>query len=288
MSPSSIAWQTPTATASWPIATCRKPGSSPARNRSSTFSSKRRMRSISRRKSRSVSSFRARFLSTLAKAPAVYVLKMSVARQWKVIGSELPDVVGARLAPARAARPRRRRPGRCNAGPDRPLPRLADDPAVLGRPRRERSRTPRHHATSLAHPDGHAVAVEFAGLAPGSPSARSPRSWRAGTPRSPVCPSDWSDLYAEIEFTSSDYIEPAAVLCIQMNPRRDGTRAAFNFRAAPPGRLRRRARDGAPLLRALRREGDPRLDQRAARAQRHPPRRDAGPRVALRRQDALS
>ncbi len=45
-------------------------------------------------------------------------------------------------------------------------------------------------------------------------------------------PSDWSDLYAEIEFTSSDYIEPAAVLCIQMNPRRDGTRAAFNFRAA--------------------------------------------------------
>ncbi len=44
-------------------------------------------------------------------------------------------------------------------------------------------------------------------------------------------PSDWSDLYAEIEFTSSDYIEPAAVLCIQMNPRRDGTRAAFNFRA---------------------------------------------------------
>ena len=45
-------------------------------------------------------------------------------------------------------------------------------------------------------------------------------------------PSDWSDLYAEVEFTSSDYIEPAAVLCIQMNPRRDGARAAFNFRSA--------------------------------------------------------
>jgi hypothetical protein len=45
-------------------------------------------------------------------------------------------------------------------------------------------------------------------------------------------PSDWSDLYGEVEFISSDYIEPAAVLCIQMNPRRDGTRAAFNFRAA--------------------------------------------------------
>ena len=45
-------------------------------------------------------------------------------------------------------------------------------------------------------------------------------------------PSDWSDLYAEVEFISSDYIEPAAVVCIQMNPRRDGSRAAFNFRAA--------------------------------------------------------
>ena len=69
-SPSSIAWQTPTATASWPIATCRKPGSSPARKRSSTFSSKRRMRSISRKNSRNVSSLRARFFSTFATAPA--------------------------------------------------------------------------------------------------------------------------------------------------------------------------------------------------------------------------
>lgn len=45
-------------------------------------------------------------------------------------------------------------------------------------------------------------------------------------------PADWSDLFAEVEFPSSDYIEPAAVLCIQMNPRRDGNRAAFRFRAA--------------------------------------------------------
>src|SRR5689334_4826272 len=65
-SPSSIAWQTPTATASWPIATCRNPGSSPARNRSSTFSSNRLIRSISRRNSRRRSSERPRFVSTLA------------------------------------------------------------------------------------------------------------------------------------------------------------------------------------------------------------------------------
>ena len=47
---------TPEATASWPMQTCRKPGSSPARKRSSTFSSKRRISSISRKSSRSRSS----------------------------------------------------------------------------------------------------------------------------------------------------------------------------------------------------------------------------------------
>ena len=47
LSPS--ARQTPTAIASWPMQACRKPASSPARNRSITFSSKRRINSISPR-----------------------------------------------------------------------------------------------------------------------------------------------------------------------------------------------------------------------------------------------
>ena len=94
--------------------------------------------------------------------------------------------VGARLAPARAARSRGRRSGRCNAGADRPVPRLADDPAVFGRARRERSRTPRHHTTSRAHPGRHPVAVEFAGRGPAGRRARRPRSSRAGTRPSPV------------------------------------------------------------------------------------------------------
>ena len=45
-------------------------------------------------------------------------------------------------------------------------------------------------------------------------------------------PADWSDLYAEIQLTSTDFIERASVLCIQCNPRRDGKRAALRFRAA--------------------------------------------------------
>jgi len=59
-------------------------------------------------------------------------------------------------------------------------------------------------------------------------------------------PADWSDLYGEFELLSTDYIERAAVLCIQMNPRRNGDRAAMRFRSAriagygaAPGMVRR-------------------------------------------------
>ena len=45
-------------------------------------------------------------------------------------------------------------------------------------------------------------------------------------------PADWSDLYAEVQLFSTDYIERAAVLMVQMNPLRDGSRAAFRFRCA--------------------------------------------------------
>jgi hypothetical protein len=45
-------------------------------------------------------------------------------------------------------------------------------------------------------------------------------------------PPDWSDLLCEFTLRSTDYIERAAVLCVQMNPRRDGDRAAMRFRCA--------------------------------------------------------
>ena len=59
-------------------------------------------------------------------------------------------------------------------------------------------------------------------------------------------PPDWSDLLVEVVFTSSDYIEPGAVFCVALNPRRDGDRNAFRFRVAhragygaSPGMVRR-------------------------------------------------
>src|SRR4029078_5105376 len=45
-------------------------------------------------------------------------------------------------------------------------------------------------------------------------------------------PPDWSHLYAEIELTSSDYIEPGALRLTPLNPTRPDARPLFRFRAA--------------------------------------------------------
>ena len=45
-------------------------------------------------------------------------------------------------------------------------------------------------------------------------------------------PEDWSDVYAEIEFASSDYLDPGALLLAPVNPARVPERLAFRFRVA--------------------------------------------------------
>lgn len=45
-------------------------------------------------------------------------------------------------------------------------------------------------------------------------------------------PDDWSDLLAEVELESSDYLERAALRLAPVNPRRDGDRLALRFRCA--------------------------------------------------------
>jgi hypothetical protein len=45
-------------------------------------------------------------------------------------------------------------------------------------------------------------------------------------------PDDWSDLYAEVELASSDYLERAALLLAPANPARYGDRLALRFRVA--------------------------------------------------------
>jgi hypothetical protein len=45
-------------------------------------------------------------------------------------------------------------------------------------------------------------------------------------------PEDWSDVYAEVELSSSDYLERGALLLAPVNPARVGSSAAFRFRVA--------------------------------------------------------
>jgi hypothetical protein len=45
-------------------------------------------------------------------------------------------------------------------------------------------------------------------------------------------PADWSDVLAEAELGSSDWLERAAVNMVPLNPRRDGSRLVFRFRVA--------------------------------------------------------
>ena len=45
-------------------------------------------------------------------------------------------------------------------------------------------------------------------------------------------PPDWSDLWAEVELTSSDHLDPGALLMAPLNPSRVRDRLAFRFRCA--------------------------------------------------------
>jgi len=45
-------------------------------------------------------------------------------------------------------------------------------------------------------------------------------------------PDDWSDLYVELELTSSDHLDPAALALAPVNPLRYGPEPGFRFRCA--------------------------------------------------------
>ena len=45
-------------------------------------------------------------------------------------------------------------------------------------------------------------------------------------------PDDWSDLYAQVTFESSDYLEPAALALAPLNPSSFGSSPTFRFRCA--------------------------------------------------------
>jgi hypothetical protein len=62
-----------------------------------------------------------------------------------------------------------------------------------------------------------------------APAPSLSESWAAAVE---TLPADWSDVLAEVELGSSDFVEPAALQMAPLNPRRDGERTALRFRAA--------------------------------------------------------
>jgi hypothetical protein len=156
---------------------------------------------------------------------------MTVAEQWKRIGSELPaewarvdlrlqvpdrqaaNSAAAALAPAEPLR----------IGPTFIRFTIARDGSAVGPDNAMRllARIPRGTLT-IASSDNAAKPV----LAEPTPLTESWDTAIAGLP------ADWSDAFVELQLTSTDFVEKASVLCIQANPRRVGEEATLRFRAA--------------------------------------------------------
>jgi hypothetical protein len=160
---------------------------------------------------------------------------MSLAGQWSALGSELPpgwNRVELRLE-------LRDREGASRAasllGPAQPF--RAEPTALrLTVSRDGTTVSPDNLMRLLRRLDEARIGGELASVTTEQAPARAERdvvplaeSWERALAG---LPSDWSDLLCELELLSTDYIERAAVLCIQMNPRRDGNRPALQFRAA--------------------------------------------------------
>jgi hypothetical protein len=172
------------------------------------------------------------FFSTLAKVPAVYGSFVTVAEQWKTVGSNLPE--GWARATLRLELTDRGAADEAAAmlGPAGPY-RAAPTALLFTVARDGTAPSPDSLERLLRRIPAGTLSLS------GSQAAEKPAATRAHLPLTASwdaalagLPADWSDVYAEIQLTSTDFVERAAVLCVQCNPRRDGQRAAFRFRCA--------------------------------------------------------
>ena len=160
---------------------------------------------------------------------------MSIAGQWSTLGSELPaDWQHADLRlelrnPARAAE------AAALLGPAQPY-RVSPTVLQFMVARDGTAPSPENVTRLIRRLDeaGIGAALTVASSARARAQVEPPDTSLAELWRDAVkeLPADWSDLLCELELVSTDFVEPAAVLCIQINPRRVGNRAAFRFRVA--------------------------------------------------------
>lgn len=161
---------------------------------------------------------------------------MALVDQWRAIQGGLPDDwQAARLRLTLADRPRAERAaallGPANAG-------LYANFVTFQVARRGGGTSPDLARRLLARLDTERIngALKLVGAdqaeaakAPAGSGRELAQQWRQLTSE---LPEDWSDVYAEIEFASSDYLDPGALLLAPVNPARVPGRYAFRFRAA--------------------------------------------------------
>ena len=73
------------------------------------------------------------------------------------------------------------------------------------------------------------VSTTEAAAAPAPPQALLAAAWDAALA---TLPSDWSDLLCELDLTSTDHLEPAALMLAPVNPLQHAGRPGFRFRVA--------------------------------------------------------
>jgi hypothetical protein len=157
---------------------------------------------------------------------------VSVAQQWDAIGSELPD--GWARAQLRLELKDRAAADRAAAmlGPAGPY-RAAPTVLLFGVGRDGSTLSPDNLLRLLRRIPSGTLSLSGSQAAPETAPRREITPLTASWDRAIAgLPADWSDLYVELQLTSTDFIERTSVLCIQCNPRRDGNRAALRFRAA--------------------------------------------------------
>jgi hypothetical protein len=157
---------------------------------------------------------------------------VSVAEQWNAIGSKLPE--GWARAQLRLELADHEAADRAAAllGPVGPY-RAAPTVLLFGVARDGSSASPESLARLLRNVPSGTLVLSGSQAAPERAPGRRNEPLTASWDRALAgLPADWSDLYVELQLTSTDFVERASVLCIQCNPRRDGRRAAFRFRCA--------------------------------------------------------
>jgi hypothetical protein len=180
---------------------------------------------------------------------------VSLGRQWRIAQAKLPADWGhlrlaltlanpkrldraaallGPLTPGRQGETLRFEAGRGGRGPS---------PAAVGR---ALARLDAERIRGTLEPVGSPDVAPAARLHPAPPRPGELTLAQAWDALIATLPTDWSDLFARIELTSSDHLDPAALALAPLNPARYGTASTFWFRCArsfgygaSPGMVRR-------------------------------------------------